>query len=392
MRTELSSRERLLLTIDCREPDHVPLWNRGGIPYRYFDKYRRDLPWPNQFERVKHALKIGIDDVVYINPPRLLNKDVKVRIRKVHPPMERYPLLIKEYKTPKGTLSKVVRQTPDWPHGDDIPLLDDYGAASGRSVKNWVENDRDLEVLSHLYREPTEREIEKFQEEVEPIKRFAKKYEILIVVHEVTYLGSAVMWLCGFKNGMVAIFRRPEFVHRLLDIIHEWNMRTIRLLIDVGDIDLIVHYGWYDSADFWPPRAYRSFILPRMKEEIELAHKNKIKFGYTMASGAIPLLGMFKEMNLDVLYGIDPVQGGYDMSYVKREIGDRICLWGGVNAHVTLELGTPNDVEMAVKDAISTLNSRGGFILSSVGRIYPEVPTENIEAMIRAWRKYAFHN
>jgi len=46
-------------------------------------------------------------------------------------------------------------------------------------------------------------------------------------------------------------------------------------------------------------------------------------------------------------------------------------------------------VRNAVGRAISTLAPGGGFILSSVGRIYSEVPTGNIRAMIEAWRELA---
>jgi len=385
----MSSRERVLTSINCREPDHIPLWNRGGIPYRYFDKLNRDIPWPNQFECIKQSLKLGVDDVVSINPSTSLQQDVKIRLRKEHPTTERYPLLIKEYETPKGILNKAVRQTPDWPYGDDIPFLDDYGVSSARSVKDWIENSKDLEALSYLFRDPTDREIETFKKQSERAKQFANKYEVPIVAHEVTHLGSAVMWLCGFVNGVLATIRKPEFLNQLLDIIHEWNMRTIRLITEIGDVDVIVHYGWYDSTDFWSPKAYETFLLPRMQKEIDLIHKHKVKFGYTIASGAMPLLGMFKEVGIDLLYGIDPVQGGFDMMHVKREIGDEICLWGGVNAHVTLELGTPDDIRKAVKDATSILSPRGGFILSSVGAIYPEVPAENTKVMIRAWQEMA---
>jgi uroporphyrinogen decarboxylase len=148
-----------------------------------------------------------------------------------------------------------------------------------------------------------------------------------------------------------------------------------------------VHYGWYDSTEFWSLKAYKAFLQPRLQKEIELVHKHGAKFGYTMASGAMPLLGTLKEMGIDLLYGVDPVQGGYDMTRAKREIGDRICLWGGVNSHITLTLGSREDIIRAVKEAISIMGPNGGFILSSVGTMsYPQIPTENIEVMIEAWR------
>jgi len=388
MRSELSCRERLLTAIDRREPDHIPLWNRGGIPLRYFKKQPGDIPWPSQSERLRASLGLGVDDVVYLEPPRPLRHEVDVRVRSEHPPTERHPLLVKEYRTPKGTLTKAVRQTLDWPHGADIPLLDDYSVSPGRSVKDWIENPEDLEAFSYVFREPTKGEVDHFMEQAERARSLAERFEVPLVATEVTYLGTAAMLLCGFVNVVLATVRRPEFLSGLLDVLHERNIETIELLADAG-IDIIVHNGWYDSADFWSPKSYRAFILPRFKQEVNLAHRHKIRFGYSMASGVMPLIEAIKESGVDLLYGIDPIQGGFDMKRVKDETDGKICLWGGVNAHVTLELGSAGDVRNAVRNAISTLGPNGGFILSSVGAIYPEVPIEGIEAMIRAWQEFA---
>lgn len=386
MGTTMSSKERVLMAIDCREPDHIPLLNRDGIPYRYWLTRRRDdRPFRDQYERVVETLKLGIDDAVAINPPFHLNDGIKIRIREARPPTEKYPLLTKVYETPKGSLSKVVRKTPDWPHGDDIPLFDDYGVS--RSVKNWVENEGDLDVLSYLFREPTEDELETFQEEAEHIGHFSEEHEVPIMCVEDAKLGSAAMWLCGFINVIKYAIKNQEFLHRLLDIIHEWDMLKTRYLVEYGGADVVVHYGWYDSTDFWSMKAYRTFLLPRLREEIEFVHGHKAKFGYTMASGAMPLLKTFREMDIDLLYGVDPIQGGYDLLRTKKDIGDRICLWGGVNSHITLTLGDRHDVTAAVSEAFSNLAPGGGFILSSVGTMsYSQIPMGNIEAMIEAWR------
>jgi len=333
------------------------------------------------------TLKLGIDDAVAIHPPFYLNEGIKIRISEEKLQTEKYPLLTKLYETPKGSLSKVVRKTPDWPHGDDIPLFDDYGVSSARSVKNWVENEGDLEALSYLFREPTDDELETFKEEAEHNTQFANEHEVSIICVEDATLGSAAIWLCGFINVVKYATKNQEFLQRLLDIVHEWDMLKTKYLVEYGGADVVVHYGWYDSTDFWSTRAYRTFLLPRLREEIAFVHGHKAKFGYTMASGAMPLLGTLREMDIDLLYGIDPIQFGYDLIRTKNEIGDRVCLWGGVNSHITLTMGNRHDVTNAVREAFSKLATGGGFILSSVGTMsYPQIPIENIEAMIEAWR------
>jgi uroporphyrinogen decarboxylase len=95
-------------------------------------------------------------------------------------------------------------------------------------------------------------------------------------------------------------------------------------------------------------------------------------------------------MDIDILFGLDPVQGGADLSQVKREIGDRICLWGGVNSAITLGSGSKKDVEKAVSEAVRILSPGGGFILSAIDQLFQDSRWESIETMIETWRKLSF--
>jgi len=200
-------------------------------------------------------------------------------------------------------------------------------------------------------------------------------------------LGDALPWLCGVENTIKAFVRNPHFLHKLLDIILEWDLRYIQLLLKTGCVDLIVHRGWYENAHFWPPRLYRNFLAPRLKKLVECVHQGGAKFGYILTMGITPLLDILKDMDIDVLYGVDPVQGGVDLAKMKMEIGDHICLWGGVNAAVTLGYETRESVERMVTDAITTLAPGGGFILSAIDQLFEDTPWSNIEAMVKTWHK-----
>ncbi|GAI84964.1 unnamed protein product, partial [marine sediment metagenome] len=115
MKKLLSSRERLLLTINHKEPDYIPLCI-GFLDY---------IPknWSNQFQRAEELLALGIDDIFTISPPFGFDPNVKVKKWSETSPDESHSLLIKEYYTPKGILRTVIKKTQDWPHRDDIPLF-----------------------------------------------------------------------------------------------------------------------------------------------------------------------------------------------------------------------------------------------------------------------------
>jgi hypothetical protein len=72
---------------------------------------------------------------------------------------------------------------------------------------------------------------------------------------------------------------------------------------------------------------------------------------------------------------------------MKTKLADRVCLWGGVSAAVTVERGTPHEIQKAVQEAIQTLGP-DGFILSPVDNLTVDESRtwENISFFIDAWK------
>jgi hypothetical protein len=103
----------------------------------------------------------------------------------------------------------------------------------------------------------------------------------------------------------------------------------------------------------------------------------------------MPVLDQIVEAGVDVLVGVDPIQGkGTDLAEMKRRASGKLCLWGGVNGFLTVERGTEADIRDAVKQALDTLGP-DGFILSPVDKVRD--PSDevwaNVEALIEAWRE-----
>ncbi len=129
------------------------------------------------------------------------------------------------------------------------------------------------------------------------------------------------MWLCGMKEAVLLAMDRPEVIEELLRIISEWNLKRMEIYLDEG-VDLLIKRAWYEGTELWSPALYRKFMVPVLKKEIELTHQAGAKFGYIMTSGIMPLLDDSLELGVDVLIGVDPVQGkGTDLRLLKTEAG-----------------------------------------------------------------------
>ncbi len=84
----------------------------------------------------------------------------------------------KEYQTPSGKLTSIVRKTEYWHYGNSVPLFDDYLVP--RSEKFLFERKEDLEPLRCLFAEPSAEDISSFHQKAKDLKRFATDKGLLV--------------------------------------------------------------------------------------------------------------------------------------------------------------------------------------------------------------------
>jgi uroporphyrinogen-III decarboxylase len=383
----ITSRQRLLDALNLRTTDHIPCC------FMSFTALRQH--YHDDWYAVALAEKaMGLDPMLFIpSAPR--------RERREHPELRGLPVrfdpsvktlewregdvLHKEYHTPAGKLSTSVRLSDDWPHGDHIPFMDDYQIP--RAIQHLVKGMEDLPALQYLLTPPSAADREAFAQEVSQARGFVEQHGILLTGGWGVGMDMA-NWLCGMQPLMMHVLEQPDFVSHLLEMIHAWNMQRMRVVLS-APVDLYIRRSWYEGCDFITPRFYRRVVLPHIQTEAALAHEHGAKFGYICTSGTKPLLNDFIDAGIDVLIGMDPIQGTYtDLPLMKSKLGGRVCLWGGVSGAVTVEQGSEEDVRAAVRQAITVLGPQG-FILCPVDNITVDTPQtwRNIDIFIDEWRK-----
>lgn len=295
-------------------------------------------------------------------------------------------MLLREFQTPDGALSTSIQITDDWPYGDQIPFVADYCVP--RALRRLVTSPADLPALAHLLVAPTTEDIAVFQQEAERARTFVGKRGVLLVGG--WGVGADMLdWLCGMEQLMILTQTDPDMVADLFEMVHLWNKRRTEVVLSAG-IDLYIRRAWYEGCDFIPRKFFRDVVLPRLKAEVDLAHHEGAKFGYICSSGLLPMLDYLLATGIDVLIGVDPVQGtSTSLVEIKAKVGDRMCLWGGVSGAITVEMGTEDDVRSAVQQALRTLGPQG-FILSPVDNITVDAPKtwSNLEVFRDAWRSH----
>jgi uroporphyrinogen-III decarboxylase len=388
----MTSRERLLKTLNHQPSDHIPC---SFMSFTIMRQRQKD-DW-YAVARAEKAL--GLDPFLFIpsapRSQRINHPDLRGLPVRFHPEVKvrqwrekvagDYDLLHKEYTTPAGALTTFIKVTEDWPHGDHLPFIDDYQIP--RSTKPLITQIEDLEALSYLMQPLPEADVVHYLQEAQKARTFAEAEGILLAGGWGIGMDMA-NWLCGMQSLMAMTIEQPEFVDEVLERIHTWNKGRMQVVLQ-GGVDLYIRRAWYEGCDFVTPRFYRKSILPRLKAEVELAHEHGVKFGYICSSGTKPMLDFYLEAGIDVLIGLDPIQGTHtDMPLMKQKLGEKVILWGGVSGAVTVEQGSESDVRQAVQQAIQVLGP-DGFILSPVDNLTVDEPLtwKNIDIFIDEWRK-----
>jgi len=128
---------------------------------------------------------------------------------------------------------------------------------------------------------------------------------------------------------------------------------------------------------------YRKMVKPYQAELIAaIKARTKAKIFLHSCGNVYPLIGDFIEIGMDVLNPVQVSAGEMgDTARLKREFGDRITFCGAIDTGRVLPHGTPDDVRAEVRRRIKDLAPGGGYILSAVHCIQPDVPPENVLAM-----------
>lgn len=389
MTQQLSSRERMLAALDCQTPDHPPCsFMIFGALHQKSNSY---------LDFIARQLALGLDAFVMLppRPPVVVNDhynlhglpvsyapEVTIEESVVYSPEEDTPELVKTYHTPAGDLTTRVRMTGDWRWGEHVPFLDDY--LIPRSKKFILDGPDDLEAFQYLLAPPTDAEIAAFKGDAAPMEAYARAHELLIAGG--WGVGADMVgWVHGLDNLVYNVYDHPDFIRELLAMIGDWNRQRMAVVLEAG-IDLYIKRAWYENTDFFSPATWQVLIQPELRADVDLAHQAGAKFGYIITASAMPLLEPIAQAVVDVIIGVDP--HAYDLTAAKDILGGRVCLWGGVNGHLTVETGPPAVVKSEVVSALETLGP-DGLILSPVDNVRENTPQamHNVRVLIETWKE-----
>jgi uroporphyrinogen decarboxylase len=189
---------------------------------------------------------------------------------------------------------------------------------------------------------------------------------------------------------MLYLGRYPDFARALLTRIAELCKTLMgHFLREIGEnIDMIKigdDLGMQNSL-LMSPKMYRQIVKPIHADYISfIKSRTKAKLFFHTDGDVFDLIPDFIEMGVDILNPIQTSAGKMsNLEELKKQFGKNIIFCGAIDTHHTLPFGTPDEVRAEVKRIIEILGKDGGYMLASVHTILPDVPAENVLAMVDA--------
>lgn len=368
----MNSRERVLLALNHKEPDRVPIDLGGTIISSITKRAYLDL---------KAYLGMPLEEITMLdNVQQLPYVDEAL--------LERFAVDFRLVQLPAATAPGL----SIFEEGDYYAFIDRWGSKlhmpkEGGLYFDWVDfpfTETTLEALeAYQWPRPDAREYN---------LQLREQAKYLYENTDFALVGSAIIGggifeqparTIGLQNFFMALVQEPEFADRLMDRITDIYIESCdNYLHELGEY-LHVFTFWDDvcGQDGWliRPELYRKMIKPKQRRLVEaIKKKTDAKLFYHSCGATFDLVPDLIDLGFDILNPVQVSARGMDTRRLKQEYGRDIVFWGGIDTQHVMPFGNPQEVVDEVKRRIDDLAPGGGFVFATVHNIQAFVPPENI--------------
>jgi len=367
---ELTSRQRLLLALDCKQPDRVPIWMlypRERLPY-YADVHH--LP---SYARVIPAIWDRTDWLDRRGIP--------------HPPFYTSAALSETEVRQEGDW-KVTRQVYHTPLGDLIAeSRADEESSGGQEIKPLCQNITDLEKILSIPYEPFEPDTSEF------LKAAGILGEAGLMMLDANMPVGVAYHLLGPEN--FAIYTLTEraslvrFTQVMFERMYDYYLKVLEA--GVGPV-FFTTTTEFVAPPMSSPAAFDALVMPFQIPIFELIHRYGGKVIVHHHGRIQQLLDKIVSLGADGIHPIEePPIGDCPLAEAKHRVNERTCLIGSVQ-YDDFERLTPDEMEELVRRQIQDAAAGGGYILSPTAGPYATTISErhqdNLIRFIEAGKKW----
>ncbi len=172
--------------------------------------------------------------------------------------------------------------------------------------------------------------------------------------------------VCGHENMLMGMALDPDWVKEMADTYADMFINMFEELVaKAGKPDGVWFYEdmGFKQRPFMSPDMYRELIMPAHKKTIDYAHSLGLPVIMHSCGFIEPLLPGMIEAGIDCLQVLE-VKAGMDPIRVKKQFGDDIVIFGGMDAR-NLVANDIDAIRKELQEKIPILKENYGYILHS---------------------------
>ncbi len=184
---------------------------------------------------------------------------------------------------------------------------------------------------------------------------------------------------------------RQDYLHQIFEAQTDIALKNLQSVHDVaGDnIDIVFLCGndlGTQTSQFCSRETFSELYLPYYRKMTGWIHANTPWKCFKHSCGAIfGLVDLLIDAGFDILNPVQISATGMDPRALKERYGKDITFWGGgVDTQRVLPFGTPAEVRAQVLSLLEIFARDGGYVFNTVHNAQAGVPVENFLAMIDA--------
>ena len=204
--------------------------------------------------------------------------------------------------------------------------------------------------------------------------------------------------LVGVENLLVLMALEPMVAGALFDKLLELKLAYWETaLSELGDlVDVVTYADDYGTqvSQIISPRMFRQQLKPRVEQVFQLQARlaPQARRFFHSDGNVRPLIPDFIAIGVQILNPVHVRAQGMEPTALKRDFGRDLVFWGGgVDTQGILPHGSPEQVKEDVRRNLEALAPGGGYVFCPIHNIQADVPPQNIVAMIEAWQAYGVY-
>lgn len=220
------------------------------------------------------------------------------------------------------------------------------------------------------------------KEEIKDTLKLAYEANLLVVAQLAGVLSYG--WsMMGFEDFLVSLMVDMDEAREVIDLIVQRNCSYAEDLAELG-IEAVFLSDDIAGNDgiLISPEKYREIIKPSMKKIIDACGDMYVI--YHSDGNIDPVLPDLIEIGID---GFQSIEYGQMDLRQTREKYRNLALFGNVDMSI-IHLGTPEEIDNLVREAVEAGSSGGGYAVCSDNSIPAFIPVENFMAYVDAVRRY----